>query len=223
MSNSDSFRARFDLENNTQNSSLASILRRLLARVIDLLVVYLLASGLSILIFGLLAISQPEKIKIYSNYVRANNLTSWENLQKNLSRSSLIIDCPDTTDESCLVTKEYLLSQILILSASLLLVHIFYFCAITKSNLANTFGKYWLGIQIVDQTGKTPSLIQLVTREIFFILWYISMILVIFWPQLVLVENLLTFLILISVFKGSLSKDKITLHDQLAYTKVVKI
>ena len=101
MSNSDTFRARFDLENNIQNSGPASILRRLLARVIDLLIVYLLASGLSILIFGLLAISQPEKTKIYSNYVRANNLTSWENLEKNLSRSSLIIDCPDATDESC--------------------------------------------------------------------------------------------------------------------------
>jgi len=80
-----------------------------------------------------------------------------------------------------------------------------------------------LSIQVVDQTGKDPSLIQLLTREIFFILWYISMIFSIFWLQLTIVENLLTFLILISVVKGLLSKDKITLHDQLACTKVVKI
>ncbi len=224
MINSDSFQDRFDSENNTQNSDPASILLRLLARVIDLLIVYLLASGLSILIFSLLAISQPEKAKIYSNYVRANTLTSWENLEKNFSSSdNLIINCPNSNDESCLVAREYLLSQILILSISLLVVHILYFCTMTKSRFSNTIGKHLLGIRVVDQIGRTSSLIQLFTREIFFILWYISMIFSIFWLQLAVVENLLTFLILISVLRGSFSKDKITLHDQLSYTKVVKI
>jgi len=224
MGNSDIFQVGSDSEKNIQNSSQTSILRRLLARLIDLFIVYLLASSLSILIFGLLTISQPEKTKTYLSYVRANNLTSWENLEKNFSSSdNLIINCPNSSDESCLVAREYLLNQILILSVSLLIAHVFYFCGMTKSRLANTIGKHWLGMQVVDQIGKTPSLIQLFTREIFFILWYISMIFSIFWLQLAVVENLLTFLILISVLKGSFSKDKITLHDQLAYTKVVKI
>jgi len=182
-----------------------------------------LVFSLGILVLSFLAISQPEKTKIYQDYLRHNNLPSWESLQQNPASTNLILDCSNSNDQSCFVAREYLYNQILILSVSLLVVHIFYFCVLTKSRLSNTIGKHLLSIQVVDQTGKDPSLIQLLTREIFFILWYISMIFSIFWLQLTIVESLLTFLILISVVKGSFSKDKITLHDQLACTKVVKI
>jgi uncharacterized RDD family membrane protein YckC len=218
-----SFQANVDAETIAQNSGAASIFSRLLARIIDFFIVYLVVFSLGILLFSFLAISQPEKTKIYQDYLRHNNLTSWESLQQNLASTNLILDCSNSNDQSCFVAKEYLYKQILILSASLLVVHIFYFCVLTKIRLFNTIGKRLLSIQVVDQTGKDPSLIQLLTREIFFILWYISMIFSIFWLQLTIVESLLTFLILISVVKGSLSKDKITLHDQLACTKVVKI
>ena len=218
-----SFQASIDPETSAQNLGTASIFCRLLARIIDFFIVYLLVFSLGILVLSFLAISQPEKTKIYQDYLRHNNLTSWESLQQNSASTNLILDCSNSNDQSCFVAREYLYNQILILSASLLVVHIFYFCVLTKSRLFNTIGKRLLSIQVVDQTGKDPSLIQLLTREIFFILWYISMIFSIFWLQLTIVESLLTFLILISVVKGSFSKDKITLHDQLACTKVVKI
>ena len=218
-----SFQASIDPETSAQNLGAASIFYRLLARIIDFLIIYLVVFSLGILVLSFLAISQPEKTKIYQDYLRHNNLTSWESLQQNLASTNLILDCSNSNDQSCFIAREYLYNQILILSASLLVVHIFYFCVLTKSRLSNTIGKHLLSIQVVDQTGKDPSLIQLLTREIFFILWYISMIFSIFWLQLTIVESLLTFLILISVVKGSLSKDKITLHDQLACTKVVKI
>ena len=218
-----SFQASIDPETSAQNLGAASIFCRLLARIIDFLIIYLVVFSLGILLLSFLAISQPEKTKIYQDYLRHNNLTSWESLQQNLASTNLILDCSNSNDQSCFIAREYLYNQILILSASLLVVHIFYFCVLTKSRLSNTIGKHLLSIQVVDQTGKDPSLIQLLTREIFFILWYISMIFSIFWLQLTIVESLLTFLILISVVKGSFSKDKITLHDQLACTKVVKI
>jgi len=218
-----SFQASIDPETSAQNLGAASIFCRLLARIIDFFIVYLVVFSLGILVLSFLAISQPEKTKIYQDYLRHNNLTSWESLQQNLASTNLILDCSNSNDQSCFIAREYLYNQILILSASLLVVHIFYFCVLTKSRLFNTIGKRLLSIRVVDQTGKDPSLIQLLTREIFFILWYISMIFSIFWLQLTIVESLLTFLILISVVKGSFSKDKITLHDQLACTKVVKI
>jgi len=217
------FQASIDPETSAQNLGAASIFCRLLARIIDFFIVYLVVFSLGILLLSFLAISQPEKTKIYQDYLRHNNLPSWESLQQNLASTNLILDCSNSNDQSCFVAREYLYNQILILSVSLLVVHIFYFCVLTKSRLSNTIGKHLLSIQVVDQTGKDPSLIQLLTREIFFILWYISMIFSIFWLQLTIVESLLTFLILISVVKGSFSKDKITLHDQLACTKVVKI
>jgi len=217
------FQASIDPETSAQNLGAASIFCRLLARIIDFFIVYLVVFSLGILVLSFLAISQPEKTKIYQDYLRHNNLTSWESLQQNLASTNLILDCSNSNDQSCFIAREYLYNQILILSASLLVVHIFYFCVLTKSRLFNTIGKRLLSIRVVDQTGKDPSLIQLLTREIFFILWYISMIFSIFWLQLTIVESLLTFLILISVVKGSFSKDKITLHDQLACTKVVKI
>jgi len=217
------FQASIDPETSAQNLGAASIFCRLLARIIDFFIVYLVVFSLGILVLSFLAISQPEKTKIYQDYLRHNNLTSWESLQQNLASTNLILDCSNSNDQSCFVAREYLYNQILILSASLLVVHIFYFCVLTKSRLFNTIGKRLLSIRVVDQTGKDPSLIQLLTREIFFILWYISMIFSIFWLQLTIVESLLTFLILISVVKGLFSKDKITLHDQLACTKVVKI
>jgi uncharacterized RDD family membrane protein YckC len=223
MDTFNAFQASIDPETSAQNLGAASIFYRLLTRIIDFFIVYLLVFSLGILLLSFLAISQPEKTKLYQDYLRHNNLPSWESLQQNPASTNLILDCSSSNDQSCFVVREYLYDQILILSASLLVVHIFYFCVLTKSRLFNTIGKRLLSIQVVDQTGKTPSLIQLLTREIFFILWYISMILSIFWLQLTVVESLLTFLILISVVKGSLSKDKITLHDQLACTKVVKI
>jgi len=218
-----SFQASIDPETSAQNLGAASIFYRLLARIIDFLIIYLVVFSLGILVLSFLAISQPEKTKIYQDYLRHNNLPSWESLQQNPASTNLILDCSNSNDQSCFVAREYLYNQILILSVSLLVVHIFYFCVLTKSRLSNTIGKHLLSIRVVDQTGKDPSLIQLLTREIFFILWYISMIFSIFWLQLTIVESLLTFLILISVVKGSFSKDKITLHDQLACTKVVKI
>ena len=218
-----SFQASVNPETSAQNLGATSIFCRLLARIIDFFIVYLLVFSLGILVLSFLAISQPEKTKIYQDYLRHNNLTSWESLQQNLASTNLILECSNSNDQSCFIAREYLYNQILILSVSLLVVHIFYFCVLTKSRLSNTIGKRLLSIQVVDQTGKDPSLIQLLTREIFFILWYISMIFSIFWLQLTIVESLLTFLILISVVKGSFSKDKITLHDQLACTKVVKI
>ena len=179
-----SFQASIDPKTSAQNLGAASIFSRLLARIIDFFIVYLLVFSLGILVLSFLAISRPEKTKIYQDYLRHNNLTSWESLQQNPASTNLILDCSNSNDQSCFVAREYLYNQILILSASLLVVHIFYFCVLTKSRLSNTIGKYLLSIQVVDQTGKDPSLIQLFTREIFFILWYISMIFSIFWLQL---------------------------------------
>ena len=120
-----SFQASIDPETSAQNLGAASIFCRLLARIIDFLIIYLVVFSLGILLLSFLAISQPEKTKIYQDYLRHNNLTSWESLQQNPASTNLILDCSNSNDQSCFVAREYLYNQILILSVSLLVVQFF--------------------------------------------------------------------------------------------------
>jgi uncharacterized RDD family membrane protein YckC len=183
----------------------ASFWTRLLARLIDealLLIVNLCL----ILIVASISLSLTDE-------GLSNSLNSIGScvFESNSSLQECVDDLSDNAKEA-----------LFLLSIIPAIVSVGYYFAGPLSVWQATLGKKLLGLKVVSQEGAPVSILQALTREIFFTLFKLSGPLIYIYPGVFeTFNNLLLFIVLFDVFRILFRVNKAALHDSLSYSYVV--
>lgn len=207
---------------NTSSHLPVGLAKRTLARVVDFFILFVLALVMGMALSMVSTIFNPDGFQAYLNY---SNQVDIFNLELNGNRkyeAGELFNCNQAQNkEICINAEQFSINQTAFILSSFVFLQIIYFTLLTSSKFQATLGKLLFSIKVVRNDYGSPSWLQSITREIFFILFFLSTILTLYLSQAQIIGSILEIIILISTFKIVFSKDKTSLHDNLAYTKVI--
>ncbi len=210
------------LENN-EETSYASLFSRVLAKIIDLFIVFLLTLSIAIPVNAIIAVIKVDDFRVYVDYVSQSRIDLNHLREQTVDDDDFLFSCKTTEEpEKCQIALQYAKNQTAIVIGILIFIYILYFGLLTNSKIRTTFGKYLLKIRVVSSNLKKPSLVQAITREVFIILIFVVTLFSIYYPNIRIIGGVLELMIFASLAKMVFSKDKTAIHDNLAYTKVIK-
>ncbi len=208
---------------NDEETSYASLSSRILAKIIDLFIVFLLTLSIAIPLNGIVAAVKVNDFRIYINYISQNPISLIQSRDQAINNDNFLFSCKNTEDlEKCKIALQYAKNQTAIVIGILIFVYILYFSLLTNSKIETTLGKFLLKIRVVSSNLGRPSLIQAITREVLMILIFVVTLFSVYYPSIRIVGEVLELLVFASIAKVVFSKDKTAIHDNLAYTKVIK-
>ncbi len=208
---------------NDEETSYASLSSRILAKIIDLFIVFLLTLSIAIPLNGIVAAVKVNDFRIYINYISQNPISLIQARDQAINNDNFLFSCKNTEDpEKCKIALQYAKNQTAIVIGILIFVYILYFSLLTNSKIETTLGKFLLKIRVVSSNLGRPSLIQAITREVLMILIFVVTLFSVYYPSIRIVGEVLELLVFASIAKVVFSKDKTAIHDNLAYTKVIK-
>ncbi len=200
----------------------AGFTRRLAARIIDWFVVLIVAFVIGLPSSLIFASFRAEDFQAYTDWTLFNqdSLLSWESLAEN--ESDNFFNCQSADDEaSCLRAESFAIDQAALILGIFILIQAVYFTLLTSSKFQATLGKRLLKVKVVDGIFERPSWWQALTREIIFLIFFLSLLLGLYQQNMQLVGVFLELTILASCLKIVFSSDKTAIHDNLAFTKVI--
>lgn len=205
----------------------AGLWKRFLARLVDFVVVLLITLAIGTFFSFLMAVLKPHEFQAYLEY--ATNY-SWDQLRWNTINSDSqyqpgsVFDCRNAQDpQKCLVAEGFIIDQTVAVLVIFVILQVLYFGVLTSSRFQATLGKLLFRLKVVNADSDPPSLLQSATREVIFVLFFLSLSLGIYLTQLQLASGVLEIVLLIDSIKIIVSRKKTALHDDLAYTRVVAI
>jgi uncharacterized RDD family membrane protein YckC len=195
-------------KNPKSSSSIATSFQRFSARLIDLSFVFFVSICLSVLF-----------IFTYLVTIDFNTLEQTSLNCSNLSYQEL------QSKEICNDFIQRVESSIFWLFIILFVFYIMYFVLMPKTKLKSTFGKLAMKLRIVDDKLQNKvTLIQLFTREVFWILfWFFIFFSPIFPTFAQISTNIILIFLLVNSIKISFSQDKIGFNDTLSNTRTIKL
>jgi uncharacterized RDD family membrane protein YckC len=207
------------LDNNKQGKPVyAGLFLRLLARVLDYFFIILVSVVLVTLSLTIYSILNPQFITKYDDpaiIYECNDL-----IERNVNPQEYTQVCKEVYDTAAFT------ARILIVTNTILLC--LYHVLMPLMAWRGTLFKKLFKLQIVEGKGKNITLLQSLTREIFFIILYLSIALIMILPENANVVNtarfafnIITSVLLISSYTVQFNERRRTLSDLLADTYVI--